>query len=103
MEPLEVLSVVQINFPLPIHTVNAIEDDSKDGAAPDIGNKEEGIKSSSASASRFHIDRHDLEVHFYLGRFPGHRRIHILLTLLKYKPSTGFSEKHTHPQCDTDC
>ena len=80
MEPLEVLSVVQIYFPLPIHTVNAIEDDSKNGAAPNVSNKEEGIKSSSASALRFHIDRHDLEVHFYLGRFPGHRRSHMLLT-----------------------
>ena len=70
MEPLEVLSVVQIYFPLPIHTVNAIEDDSKDGAAPNVGDKEEGIKSSSASAPRFHIDRHDLEVHFYFWKVP---------------------------------
>ena len=43
MDPLEVFGVTQVNSCIAINRVNAVEDNDKSGAAPDISDEESNV------------------------------------------------------------
>ena len=62
MYPLEVLLVVQVNISIGVSGVNAVEDNSKSSAAPDIADEEDNVQKVVSNINAY-VDRHHLQAH----------------------------------------